>query len=251
MSKLYLYSYNKGSEGGKSLAKTLGINRIKHSGSKFKGNLSKTVINWGSSSVPDEVSRCNILNTPDKIAIASNKLSFFSKISNLVSHPDWTDSKSQALMWLEDGFEVCARTVLNGHSANGLILVKPGDELPHASLYTRYVQKKDEYRVHILDNEIIDVQRKARKLDVPGDKVNWKVRNLANGFIYAREGFVVPEPVKTLSIDTVALLGLNFGAVDVIWNDKQKKPYVLEVNTAPGLVGTTLELYAEAFRAYL
>ena len=42
-------------------------------------------------------------------------------------------------------------------------------------------------------------------------------------------------------------IDLQFGAVDIIWNEKENKCYVLEINTAPGLVGTTLTKYTEAF----
>ncbi|MNY81884.1 hypothetical protein D3C86_2236870 [compost metagenome] len=46
----------------------------------------------------------------------------------------------------------------------------------------------------------------------------------------------------------VNALGLDFGAADVIWNDHRKQAFVLEVNTAPGLTGTTLEKYAKALK---
>jgi glutathione synthase/RimK-type ligase-like ATP-grasp enzyme len=47
----------------------------------------------------------------------------------------------------------------------------------------------------------------------------------------------------------VAALGLDFGGVDVIWNERRQMAYVLEVNTACGLEGQTVNDYAEAFRA--
>jgi D-alanine-D-alanine ligase-like ATP-grasp enzyme len=53
--------------------------------------------------------------------------------------------------------------------------------------------------------------------------------------------------VTSEAIKAVNCLGLYFGAADVIWNDKEQRAYVLEVNTAPGLEGTTLENYANAF----
>ena len=41
-------------------------------------------------------------------------------------------------------------------------------------------------------------------------------------------------------------VGLKIGAVDIIWNELENKCYVLEINTAPGLEGTTLVKYTEA-----
>ena len=44
----------------------------------------------------------------------------------------------------------------------------------------------------------------------------------------------------------IKALGLDFGAVDIIYNEAEDQHYVLEVNTAPGLEGTTLQKYTEA-----
>ena len=55
-----------------------------------------------------------------------------------------------------------------------------------------------------------------------------------------------PEGIVEQAKRSVIEAGLDFGAVDVIYNVHHKKAYVLEVNTAPGLEGTTLEVYARA-----
>ena len=59
---------------------------------------------------------------------------------------------------------------------------------------------------------------------------------------------MTPDPVRdTIAVNAVKALGLDFGAVDIIYNEKENQYYVLEVNTAPGLEGTTLIKYAERF----
>ena len=42
---------------------------------------------------------------------------------------------------------------------------------------------------HEIYGEVIDVRRKALKNGVPKEHVNWKIRNLDGGFIFAKEGF--------------------------------------------------------------
>ena len=151
----------------------------------------------------------------------------------------------------DPGAILVARTVLNGHSGEGIVLCGDQDLLVDAPLYTVYVPKKQEYRVHVFRGEVIDIQRKARRRDVPDDQINWKVRNHANGFVFARNGDAlgdVPDDVLTQAVAAVSSLGLDFGAADVIFNDSSALAYVLEVNTAPGLEGTTLENYVWAFR---
>lgn len=121
----------------------------------------------------------------------------------------------------------------------------------HAPLYVKYVKKQQEYRVHVFNGSVIDVQRKMRRTDTPDAEVNWQVRNHCNGFIFGREGVELPDVALTMSKDSVGALGLDFGAVDIIYNAHEDKYYVLEVNTACGLTGTTLEVYTAAIQEYL
>ncbi|MNL18562.1 hypothetical protein D3C87_1397120 [compost metagenome] len=98
----------------------------------------------------------------------------------------------------------------------------------------------------------MDIQRKARRKDVADDAINWKIRNHGNGFIFARnEDGITPPDVLVQAVNAVKALGLDFGAVDVIFNDKEQKAYVLEVNTAPGLAGETLQGYVKRFAQYV
>ena len=82
-------------------------------------------------------------------------------------------------------------------------------------------------------------------------EANFKVRNHANGFIYARNEIEVPEDVLVQARRTIAACGLDFGAIDIIYNQKNREAYVLEVNTAPGLAGETVEVYCKAISEYV
>jgi len=68
MSKiLYIYSYNQYSNAAKELSHYLLVKRIKHEDSKFKGNVDKTVVNWGASILPIEVLQCTVLNKAEHV----------------------------------------------------------------------------------------------------------------------------------------------------------------------------------------
>lgn len=239
--------YKMGSVSARELSRELGVKRIKHKGKPIfiKG----TLINWGSSYYPDRVlynPREVVLNSPENIARASNKLQAFKNLEGHVPTPSFTESRQEALEWLKEGVVVC-RTLLNSHSGKGIVLASTLEELVPAPLYTKYVKKDQEYRLHVFKGECFFVQRKARKLEVPDDKVDWQIRNHANGFIYANKDVEVPELFKEIAVKAIKSLGLDFGAVDLIVT-KKGEPYVLEVNTAPGLSGTTLEKYCDQFR---
>lgn len=247
-----IFPYKAGSASAKALAEALGVKRIKEKGSKFKGAAHKLIINWGCSKLPAELLKCRVLNSPESVSKASCKLASFKAMAEAgVTVPSFTTERQEVTALLEQGKTIVARTILRGHSGAGIVVIEPGQEVVAAPLYVEYVPKKEEYRIHVFDGVVVDIQRKARKKDVPDDQVNWKVRNLANGFIFARGEDAlgqVPQDVLDQAVKAVASLGLDFGAADVIYNDKQKKAFVLEVNTAPGLSGSTLDGYVERLK---
>lgn len=248
---LFIYSHNEYSVGAKLLAQELTAKRIKHEKSSFIGSEEKTVINWGAQKVPNQVLKCKIINNPGAIASNSNKLKFFRAMDQEggPNIPPYTEDPEEAQDWYDEGIRVVSRVVLNGSGGEGIYVSNEERPPVDAPLYTQYIKKKDEYRVHVFKGEIIDFQRKALAPGFSGSNPDkFLVRNLANGFIYVRGEVVLPEDVKTQSLKAYALSGLDFGAFDVIWNEKQQKAYVLEVNTAPGLIGTTLTNYANAFK---
>lgn len=260
--KAYVYSHNPHSEGAKELARALGIKRVKHGPtSKFRGGRGNAIINWGAGTLPDQVAACEkIYNPPQAIRNASNKLKSFELFAEAdVSIPQFFKTKEEANAYLSnvgpaenrqqrgEGKSIVARTVLNGHSGAGIVICNSSAELVDAPLYTAYVKKSQEYRYHVFSGRVVDIQRKARRREVPDDQVNWQVRNLDGGFIFAREGVVESEEASENAIKAVASLGLDFGAVDLIFNERENKYYVLEVNTAPGLAGSTLDGYASRF----
>lgn len=260
--------YKQGSRSAKKLAEELGGKVLKLEGSTFKPKPNDVIINWGNTAFNESAEWGP--KTPDAffnydtdvMVHVTNKLKFFQlmKEKDLEITPKfWIDKDAIP----DDAFPIVCRSILNGHSGNGIHIANNRDDLVDCPLFVQYVKKKEEYRVHVgraikpalthhggyhYEYEVISVQRKARSLGVPDDEVNWKIRNLAGGFIYTREGFTVPDSVLEIARDCLRATGLDFGAVDVIWNEHQGKPYVLEINTAPGLEGQTVKDYGNFFR---
>ena len=244
-----LYPYNPGSASAKALAKSLGIKRLRHEG---KPIVEDTLINWGASRINRPIHRVvNYLNIPASVATAVNKLQSFNALKGNASIPEFTESLEEAKKWLAEGVTVVERHKLTGHSGEGVRVVEPGQELHQAPPYVKYIPKKHEYRIHVFRDKAFFVQRKARKSDVPDADVNWKVRNLKGGFIYANQDVDVAEEAKQQAIISIKALGLDFGAVDIIYNERSNKYYILEVNTACGLAGLTLQKYVEVFKEFV
>lgn len=256
---MWIYPWNEHSQAAKAIASGLGIKRIKHEGSKFVGRPNRVVINYGSSNLPDTVNVCTVINPAVSVLRASNKLTFFQTMARPGGPrvPDWTDDPTVALGWYNDGDEVVARKTVNGHSGSGIVFfsdVEDVNNLLSVPLFTKYKKKAEEFRVHIFRGRVIDVQKKLlRTTDDDGNaidpkSIDFRVRNLANGFVFGRNDIEVHDDVLKQATLSFGLLGLDFGAIDVIWNDHEGKAYVLEVNTAPGLQGTTLDNYIQAFK---
>jgi D-alanine-D-alanine ligase-like ATP-grasp enzyme len=150
----------------------------------------------------------------------------------------------------DDAFPIVCRTVLAGHSGDGIVIADNRAELVAASLYVKYVKKRDEYRIHVGrrggESIIISVQQKLRSREA--EVVDTRVRNHDNGYIFARNNVNPPAAVIEGAKRALEASGLDFGAVDVIWNAHYGRAYVLEINTSPGLEGTTVEDYARFFQ---
>lgn len=250
--RVRILPYKVESNSARSLAKALQGKRLRLEGSRYTPQAHHLVINWGNSSGFPAVNGATVLNgNPDYLQRASNKLTFFQHMAGEPWLPQfWTNSEDIP----DEAFPIVCRTKLTGHSGDGIVIASSRDDLVPAQLYVKYIKKKEEYRVHVgtynngqgeSEYSLIDIQQKKRKLS--NANPNWQVRNHANGFVYTREN--VDPPLRVVECATAALAAseLDFGAVDVIWNEKESKAYVLEINTAPGLEGTTLDRYTQYF----
>ena len=256
--------YRRGSRSARALADALGCKILKLEGSRWRPRRQSTLINWGNTNYrPEDFPRLRtapveMLNTPAVIRNASNKLSFFNMcqregVEQYV--PEFWVSRDEIPANLFDTSSVVCRTVLAGHSGNGIVMATTPDELVPAPLYTKYIKKSQEYRIHLgwRGDEIVTIsqQRKARDRNVPDEEVNWQVRNHSNGFIFVRGDVDPPQCVLDACRAVFQVTGLDFGAVDVIYNERSDRAYVLEINTAPGLEGSTVDDYVNFFRSVI
>jgi len=162
-----------------------------------------------------------------------------------INCPDYTTDIGTARDWADSGSTVVCRRLLLASSGKGIVIAETPDEVVPARLYTRYVPKKQEFRVHVFDGRAIDVQLKKKRRGYENER-DTRVRNLANGYVFCRENIVEPEGLRGIAVDAVRALGYSIGAVDIVHNVKKKKLVVLEVNANPGMEGTTLRMYAKA-----
>lgn len=114
-----------------------------------------------------------------------------------------------------------------------------------ATHFTEYIPFDREYRVHVFNGKSIRISEKDF-----GSPIISSIRSRGNRF-KVEVAFSMRKPthpvrrIRRAAKAAVKALGLDFGAVDVL--EKDGRAYVLEVNSAPGLGGSTPALYADAF----
>jgi glutathione synthase/RimK-type ligase-like ATP-grasp enzyme len=280
----FIYPYNSASASVKVLKQGLQAKVIRLKNSRYRNRFDHTIINYGNSRRPESLRGVPMINEPEQVAIASNKLSAFNALQEArVATVPFTNSREMAEEWLALGFKVFVRSVLNGHSGEGIQVIEPSSnselsdianrlreigndelaeivdeyteesvpDLPDAPLYTLGIENHGEYRVHVVNDEVILYQKKSRRVDEEGevdepDDIEATVRNLSTGWVYRTSNLRRLDRVEELARQAIDALQLDFGAVDIIMNE-DGEVFVLEVNTAPGLGNTeTREAYIEA-----
>lgn len=236
---VWVFTGGRPSNSAKELSQAPGFKRLL-TGQGVKPG--EPIINWGTTK-PIPWSD-NIVNTPKAVSLATNKFfTFVSLAGAQISCVPWTANKAIAQEWQTEGATIVVRTLLTGHSGAGTIIIEPGEVLLEAPLYTKYIKKVREYRLHATRWGVVDTQQKVR--DPTKEPLSWKVRSHDNGFIFQRKNIVTSLDRDLLAIKAIQTLGLHFGAVDII-EDKEGNFYILEVNTAPGLEGQTIVAYQTA-----
>lgn len=208
----------------------------------------RVVINWGNSTALSHNAGVTVLNPPSAVAIATNKLRAFTALKAAgVRVPDFSTETPADGLWL-------ARTMLCGSQGRGIAVVRARDEnKPSAPLYTKYIKKTTEVRVHVAFGQAIFLQYKKRQTGADQTADQKLIRNHANGWVFCpRDLDEAPHGSTELAVEAVQALGLHFGAVDIVIGKQDGLPYVLEVNTAPGIESPTLaEAYKTAFQRRL
>lgn len=244
--RTFIAPYKMGSESARDLARALRVLRI--SGNKRLKR--SVVINWGKQDLTVRGLCQRIINRPEAVRLAANKIETFRNLNRHgISTVDWTQDRNVALGWLDQGDLVYCRGSVTGSQGQGITVIGMDDlYIPNVALYTRGFNKTHEYRVHVAFGQVIDFSKKRKRNE---GEHNPYIKNYNNGWVFCRDEVSLPEVVKQISIAAIAALGLDFGALDVLYKERDDEAKVLEINTAPGVEGTSLTRYTEAFTKYI
>lgn len=230
------------------------VKKLNMINSSYRGSDDHFILNWGSSN-PRSIISGSIFNKPSAVAIAANKLDTYYTLERAGMNsvlPVWFTDPDLAKHYTKNGCKVYCRTTLRGSQGEGIVVATKPSEVVHASLYTLQAPVCREVRVHVFDNKVIYCTEKRKmnseRIEEESIEFSRDVRNLENGWVFCSTE--ISESVQNIAIDVVLKIGLDFSAVDIGISHRDE-PFIFEVNTAPGLEGTTLTAYRDAIIAQL
>lgn len=165
---------------------------------------------------------------------AMSKLRLFYLLSQIgIEHPPLVDPASTGSPFIGriDGLS----------RSRGMRVFQPGEQPDKGyDFYVQVLAFSREYRLHVAFGEIILTSLKEPRRGVDTDNVR---RNHDRGYRLRPTEIDCGDYIRNAAIRAVAVVGLDFGAVDV-YETPEGAQYILEINTAPGLE------YQESLVAY-
>lgn len=183
-----------------------------------------TVIRWGNGNGSDPRDWPRVLNKASVMELSTNKLAALQKMKEAgVSVPEvYTSGQS-----LPRGHRYVARPASHAEGSD-FQLVDGGQRCPtdHA---TRFIEDAREYRVWFIHDKYLCAKR------VPGEEEGQEADNPCRSkWLYGP--YIQPFPGLKEQMAKVRLaIPLDFGAVDALWSESERKWFILEVNSAPSL----------------
>ncbi len=144
-----------------------------------------------------------------------------------------------------DTFPVVIRKTLYGQGGEGIVVVKNQEEFEENNgrnyYYSNFFRFTSEYRIHVLGGQIARIFKKVRQEGV--ERKEFPIRNLKNGYDFSLRSNVDAFPkFKELVNKLTPVLTGKFYALDI--GMYQEEPYVIEINSGPGLSSNTADYYA-------
>jgi hypothetical protein len=241
----FIYPYTQHSAGSILLAEELDGKRVKLQNSSYTHTPDKILINWGNGNCPHAAA----LNPASAINEVINKVTFFKKLAGTGLTPPVAFTATEAKANLS--YPIVCRSVAEGQDGEGIAIADTSSQVVPAKLYTQYIDKTSEYRIHMGRNQhgeiiVICRQKKSLSPEFTGDKRIWTGKECKLTYIET-----AVEPVIAVAKACFAKFPeLTFGAFDIVYNNSTEQAYVLEINSAPMMNADTTQAYGDFFRTF-
>lgn len=203
------------------------------------------VLNWGSAREIPFLR--TVLNNPRSVRTATSKRASY-RVFEAAGIPtcEITTSRDIATDWGRTQ-RIIGRNADHGSGGAGIVVYEEGTPIGEHRFYVKYFRKQREFRLHIYKGIVLRILEKLKRRGF--EQRDPYIRSHLRGWVFASNHLLnnpCPPEVLELGVLAVHSLGLDFGGVDIGWNTNRNRGIVFEVNTAPGLEGSTPQLYANA-----
>lgn len=242
--KYFVYPYTQHSAGSIMIAEELDGKRVKLHDSKYVHKPENVLINWGNGNCPYPAA----LNPASAINEVIDKVAFFKKLYGFGLTPPVAFTKTEAATL---PFPVVCRTLTEAKDGEGIVIADKPEQLVSAKLYTSYIDKTSEYRIHVgrkSNGEVVVIcrQKKYKTDDFKGDGRIWTGPETKFSFIET----AVPPVIYAAKAAFEKFPELTFGAFDIVYDNSSEKAYILEINSAPMMNSDTTKAYGVFFRTF-
>lgn len=219
----------------------------------YRPTVDGITINWAVED-PEGVTYNGVVYNEHGVLNASNKPKARRLMAEAgVSIPETTTSRSVASTWLSE-CSVIRRPSIHHGGADFVVTERCGI-LPLSGYagdyyYQKFFRKTHEFRVHGAHGKVLILQEKKPREGIEVDLDVPKPWNHATGeFIFETVNWSnYNKDVCKVALDAIKALGLDFGAVDILYDTDSGEAVVCEVNTSPALEDYAVERYSKYFK---
>lgn len=207
------------------------------------------IYRWGSVIYPEWDEHNRVINTAQAIRHNSHKLKFLNDLKQRgINVPETVDLDTVS----EEDFPIYGRNIYHTQGRD-IYVIETEDDIdnaPDRDYYIKFIPNTLEYRVHFWKyhgvKQIIRVTKKIERDDtanpwIKNDKNNWRHIRTDKEQIGEKRY----RKIENLMMAVLDYTELNLGAADILYSLDEYKPYVTELNSAPGLSELGVQEYAQ------
>ncbi len=200
----------------------------------------KLLLRWGNTESYSNLRAERELNSIASVKLATNKLEMLKALSVAeVATLQFNTDPALIAQYIDKSG--------NQYIRNKRGVVRYGNDFNPTtdSYYSKPIPyKRREYRVHVFCGKVIGIYEKIPLVEGAENRPKLFKSDTCRFVRCDLDVSRVDQAAQTLCIASVQALGLDFGGVDLI-RDNKKKFFVCEVNSAPGLNGLNVERWVE------
>lgn len=168
-------------------------------------------------------------------------------LDNGLNFPKFTESKEEAIAMCSPETPVVCRTLLRARAGKGIVIADTPEQIVAAPVYVAYRKKTAEYRVNLYKGNVVCIREK--RLRHGYERPEWqdyRVRSHDNGYVFCEPLVPVSEEAINMCKNAAAITNSDIVGVDLAYHKTTNYYFLLEVNSAPGMQGDTIDRYVKA-----